>query len=313
MLPVLQVSSPLALHAHRAVVIFNPTAGKGRRKRLEKVLTYLSASDLVPRLLETGRAGDAEAMARELELTHEHLLLVAGGDGTINEAINGLMRRPPNQERPLLGIVPLGTANVLAKELGLPSDPKGLVDLFIRGEVRVIGLGRANERYFAQMAGVGFDAHVVANINPAEKRRLRQGAYVLESLRQLGRFAFPPYRMTSAQGERTAFSIVAARGQLYGGPFPLARQAGHDKSDLSFALFGRAGSRAVLRYGLDLLCRRLPENQQLEFISASEALIEGPIGDPVQGDGDIIAHLPVRLTAIPAALRILAPLEGRRA
>lgn len=295
---------PAAARVRRVAVIFNPTAGKQRRRRLDETLSALTTAGLTITLRETAAAGDAWKLAAAVTVPEADALLVAGGDGTINEAVNGLLQ----SKRGLpLGIVPLGTANVLAGELNLPRTPEALAQVIPLGRRRWIALGRANGRYFVQMAGVGFDAQVVEHLNLALKRRLRQGAYVIESLRQMRRFDFPKYRILLGSEVIETRSAIITLGRSYGGPFLLAPQAGHETAAFQLCLFDRGGPWSVLRYGQALLRGKLPQAAGFHCQAAQRLSIEGPAGDPVQGDGDIIARLPVSLEHLPMALQVLVP------
>ena len=129
---------------------------------------------------------------------HNLVLAVAGGDGTINEAVNGLIAAAGTaQAAPLpLAIVPLGTANVLAREIGQAISSGAAAETALRGQARQVYLGQANGRCFTIMAGVVFDAHVVANVSLGLKRRIGKLAYVWEALRQLFLFPYARYRVT---------------------------------------------------------------------------------------------------------------------
>src|SRR5262249_60700955 len=144
------------------------------------------------------------------------LLVIAGGGGTINEAVNGLLSRGGGAASPL-ALVPLGTANVLANEIGLVTAPAAVARTIARGAAVRAYVGIANGRCFTAMAGAGFDAHVVAHVSLRLKRLLGKGAYVLESLRQLWRFPFPRYRVTIDGQSYDAASVIVAKGHYYGG------------------------------------------------------------------------------------------------
>lgn len=287
----------------RPLVIFNPTAGSRRRRRLETFLAALRAGGAAPLLRETTGVGDARRLAFTAAAEGADALLVAGGDGTINEAINGLLDAGTGLP---LGLLPLGTANVLAGELSLPRDPARAAAVVLAGRRRTVALGEANGRAFALMAGVGFDAAVVANLSLALKRRLRQGAYALETLSQAFRFGFPRYRVVTAEGAvLEARSVIACKAARYGGPFTLARQASHDRPTLTLALFQQGGPLAVLRFGLALVTGRVHRCRGVRLVETAAAEVEGPAGEPVQGDGDVIARLPLRLGVRPDALEVL--------
>ena len=280
------------------LVIFNPTAGRRRARRIAAALRGMRAAGIGFLLRRTEGRGDAEHLAREAG--PGTTVVVAGGDGTANEAANGLLAAGGGR----LALIPLGTANVLAAELGIEGASGGIAALKAGGELSYRP-GLANGRGFLMMAGVGFDAHVVAGIAPRAKRLLGKAAYVLEMLRQLRRFPFPNYRVTVDGTTRQAASVVVARGHFYAGRFVLAPTARLDQAMLHVCLFHDAGRLAVLRYAIALGLGRISRGPGLEILVGRQILIEGPVGDPVQGDGDIIARLPVLITLSPTAIDLV--------
>lgn len=292
--------------ARDAVVIFNPTAGARRERRLAAVLARLEAAGMSCRVAGTAARGDAERLAREAgdDDTPPGLVIAAGGDGTINEVVNGLMA---SASPPPLAILPLGTANVLAAEIGLPVSSDAVAAAILGGRRLDISVARVNGRCFLLMAGVGFDAHVVAGVDSAVKRRLGKGAYVLESARQMWRFGFPRYRVTIDGASHEAASVVVARSRFYGGRHLAAPEARLDSDSFQVCLFERGGRGAVLRYGLALVTGRLPGCAGYCIRTGRRVTIEGPVGDPVQADGDVVAHLPAEIDLAPRRLSLIVP------
>ena len=225
----------------RLLVIHNPTAGRARRRRLDATLEALELLGCTTALRPTRRAGDGEVLAREVCPDDGDLVIAAGGDGTINEVVNGLLATRPNGGALPLAILPLGTANVLANELGLDSTPDTLARAIASGPIQPIALGRAGQRYFVSMAGVGFDAHVVASVNLDLKRRIGKAAYVLESLRQLATFPFPGYRLSIDGHKRVVASAIVTRGRYYGGRYLCAPKARHSPSVVASLHFRTVG------------------------------------------------------------------------
>lgn len=295
----------------RLLVVFNPTAGRRRQGRLAATLRHLASAGCDLALRETAARGDAERFAREAAaLTNgaaADLFVVAGGDGTINEAVNGLIAGRNGVPLPLLAVVPLGTANVLAQEIGLSMIPAAIARDIASGAPRAIHVGAANGRCFTMMAGVGFDAHVVAGVSPTVKRRLGKAAYVLESLRQLFRFGFPRYRVTIDGRAHDAASVIVAKGHFYGGRFVCAPAARLEAPEFQVCLFERGGRWNAIRYALALALGRLPRLGDYRIVPGRSVVIEGPAGDPVQGDGDIIARLPVSIELVAQPLRLVVP------
>jgi YegS/Rv2252/BmrU family lipid kinase len=289
-----------------ALVIFNPTAGWRRRRRLDTTLRLLREAGVVCELAETRGRGDAEALAREAAdaARPPSLVIAAGGDGTINEVANGLIA---GLAPPPLAILPLGTANVLAAEIDLATTPEAVAAAILGRRCLDMPVARANNRAFLLMAGAGFDAHVVEGVRPAVKRLLGKGAYVLETGCQMLRFRFPRYRVTVDGVEYHAASVVVARGRFYGGRHLAAPDARLDADGFQVCLFERGGRLAVLRYGAALLFGRLPKAAGYRIVPGRHVTVEGPAGDPVQADGDIIARLPVRIDLAPRRLSLVVP------
>jgi YegS/Rv2252/BmrU family lipid kinase len=289
----------------RVLVIYNPTAGQWRRRRLWATLRDLEQRGCSLALYQTARAGDAETKAAGIAGEDFDIVVAAGGDGTINEVANGLIRAPG--PIPPLAIIPLGTANVLAQEIGLRGRPAAIAAAIADGAHITMHLGQANGRHFIMMAGVGFDAHVVANVDLALKRRTGKVAYVLETLAQALRYGFPACRV-SINGEiRNARSVVVCNGRHYGGPFIAAPDASLDAPVFQVCLLERGGWRHVLRYGAALVMGRLGALPDVQILSARSVRIEGEEGLPVQGDGDVIATLPVTITVADKTLDLVVP------
>jgi len=300
-----------AARGRRLTVVFNPTAGARRRGRLQATLDLLRRSGCNVALRATAAKGDAEAIAREVGAANglsTDMLVIAGGDGTINEAVNGLLANANGV--PPLALVPLGTANVLAAEIGLSLAPGDVARAITGGIAARAYIGVANGRCFTAMAGVGFDAHVVANVSLRLKRRLGKGAYVLESLRQLFRFDFPRYRVTVDGQEFDAASVIVAKGHFYAGRFVCAPDARIDAPEFHVCLFERGGRWNALRYALALAAGRLHRLPDFRVVRGHSVTIDGPAGDPVQGDGDIIAALPVDIGVAPRQLHLIVPTAG---
>ncbi|MCW2245409.1 YegS/Rv2252/BmrU family lipid kinase [Azospirillum fermentarium] len=295
----------------RLLVIHNPVAGARRARRLAAVIAALGERHGAEvTVWATTRRGDAEAMGRSLTpASGWDAVAVAGGDGTINEAINGIMagNAAAPWAPPPFAVVPLGTANVLAHELGLPFDAAGVADTLALGRVQPVHLGTANGRCFAMMAGVGLDAHVVDGVDPALKRRIGKGAYALETLRRLARPRGGRYRVTVGNTVHEVAAAIAANGHFYGGTFVCAPDARLAEPTLHLCRFERFGRWNALRYVAGVttgLVRRFPD---VPVAPVTALRIDGPAGEPVQGDGDIIARLPVDIGLHPRTLPVLVP------
>jgi YegS/Rv2252/BmrU family lipid kinase len=288
------------------MLIHNPTAGRGRG-RLQTTLARLRGLGSVPEVWATASRGEAEALARAAVERGYDLVVAAGGDGTVNEVVNGLA----GSGLPL-ALLPLGTANVLAIEIGLDLAPDALAQTILHGAQVDVCLGRIRGadgvvRLFTTSAGAGADAHAVASVDLVGKKVLGTGAYYAEMARQLLVFPFPNYRITVEGTTYDAASVVVSNGRYYAGQYVLAPDADIAEPSFQICLFERGGRLAALRYVMALQMDRLAEEPDYRIVTARKARIEGPAGDPVQADGDIVAALPVDIEILPGALRLLMP------
>ena len=295
----------------RLLVIYNPAAGQRCRRRFEAVLAALRARGCRLDLRQTAAPGDAEALARAADPGAADVIVAAGGDGTVNEVVNGLAAPggPGGAQGGSLplALLPLGTANVLAAEIGLAPDPAALARTIAQGPARPVALGQANGRLFSVMLGVGFDAQVVDGVDQGLKRRVGKGAYLWEAARLLRRFDFPEYRVSLDGASHSAASVIVANGHFYGGHFVCAPEARLEEPLFQVCLFTRPGAWNALRYAAALGLGRLGRLPDYRVLPGREVRIEGPEGDPAQGDGDIIARLPVSARVLPEALKIVMP------
>lgn len=301
-----------AFDVRRLLVIHNPTAGGRRARRLRAVVARLEARGIGVTVRPTGRRGDAEEFARSADPAEVDAVVAAGGDGTINEVINGLAAHA-KAGRPLpLGIVPMGTANVLAAELGLTMDAERIATAIASGRRTTIWPAQANGRVFSLMAGAGLDARVVERVDPRVKRLIGKGAYVAETLVQLATRPDHRYRVTLDDGEAQELaSVIVAKGHFYGGRFICAPDARLTEPELHVCLFPRGGRLNALRYVWGVTAGRLARFPDYRVVTARRVRIEGPAGDglfadAVQGDGDVLARLPVEITLAGWRLPVLA-------
>jgi len=303
------LSDSLTSQARSLTVIYNPAAGQRRGAFFTRVLAALEEQGWRAELRTTAGPGDASAMAAAAARDGRARIAVAGGDGTIHEAVNGLASVPPRagQTRPLLGIIPLGTANVLAQEIGLPLRPRSVADCLAGRRELDVRLGRLGESYFLLMAGAGFDAEVVASVSPALKRRFGKGAYVWESLRQGFLYGFPELELELDGVPAKARSLIVARARHYGGSFVLSEAAGLETDSLQAFLFEKAGPLSVLRYSLALMLGRLERTEGLRRLPVSSLRILGPAGLPLQADGDSVGTTPIEIGLSERRLRLLIP------
>ncbi|MGH1480651.1 MAG: diacylglycerol/lipid kinase family protein [Geminicoccales bacterium] len=296
------MSDILRRKAKRVLVIANPAAGRAYRRYLDTILQALRDRGCDPAMQTTSAPGDAERHAQNIDFTDVDVLAIAGGDGTINEVLNGLQAAAPP-----LAIIPIGTANVLAAEVGLGSTANSIADTIAHGEARRICLGLANGRRFAVMASLGLDAEVVRHVSLDLKRYIGKGAYVIETMRQLFCFDPPAYELSINGKTHHAYGVIIANGRYFGGRFVVAPNASIRKPCFDVCYSTNGGKVAAVRYLAAMIQGRLAEREDYRILEAPHLRIEGPVGANVQADGDIITHLPAVIDIEPDAVEIMFP------
>jgi len=280
------------------IVIYNPTAGPRRVHRLWDVLDILSGNGVRVRLMETANAGHATSLAAEAAAGGAPLVVAAGGDGTIAEVAAGLAG-----SRTAMGIIPLGTANVLSQELNLPYLPRDIAAALAFRRTRTLWPGMASSpggnRLFVQMLGVGLDAQVVHALPRSLKRVFGRGAYVAQTLREMLRYEYRPIHIRLDGDLAEAGSVIISKGRLYAGNYMLAPDAVSNLPGFSVALFGANGPCAALLYGAALPLNLLPRAPGMRLVRASQ--VEILDAGPAQADGDPAGAAPmmIRDAAMP--------------
>lgn len=286
------------------IVVFNPTAGRRRAQLLWRVLDVMVANGMRLELVKTTQPRHAEALARCAAEAGARMIVAAGGDGTIAEVASGLLGSDAK-----LGVIPLGTANVLAHELALPFTPQAVAAALAFGRTRRIWPGvmvsPEGSRLFVQMLGVGFDAQVVHHLSPRLKRVCGRAAYVLQTLRELPRYRFDPIRVKVDEKEYQASSVVLTKGCLYAGQYRLALDAHPSEPGFSVVLFQRAGAGAAMVYGAALPLNMLPHTTGICRVRALKVEIRSVRQMPAQADGDAAGFAPLTVTDAPVPIPIV--------
>lgn len=287
----------------RARLIYNPASGRClARSKIGAILERLARHGIAAEACATGGPGQATSLAREAKQAGADLVIAYGGDGTINEVICGIAR----SEIPL-GIIPGGTANVLAKELGIPRDAEAAAEAIASGLPRRINIGLAGERYFHSMAGVGVDASIVKNLNLKLKDALGIGAYWIEGLKHFFTYKLPPFTISKDGVEHRATFAIIGNARNYGGNFVLTPYA-----DLSEALFDVCAftTSSKARYamfiplgffGAHVRCR------DVLYFKAESLAAESEEEVYVQVDGELAGKLPMEFTVVPEGLTVIVP------
>jgi diacylglycerol kinase (ATP) len=312
------LDSPMTFALRNALLIHNPNAGnggKGRRIMLDEARRIFASGGIEVDLMETIGPGDATEIARRAVDEGRQLVIACGGDGTLNEIVNGLAAQKIGHRVPL-ALLPGGTANVLAKELDLPWDIPSAAEKLVRGKVKEVALGLATpleqpekKKYFLSVGGAGPDGMIVYSIDLDLKARLGILAYWWQGVREVFRYQFPHFRVVTGDEKLDASLVIVGRTKNYGGPFKIT--TGADLYEDQFevmALTTQSGLR-YLSYLPSLWLGDLRETEGVHFWKAETLVCEPLDKDPLyaQVDGEPLARLPVEFKIIPRALKLLVP------
>jgi YegS/Rv2252/BmrU family lipid kinase len=282
------------------LVILNPAA-RGQRARRQRARVEALAGDSV--ICATSKSGEAEGLARRGAQEGFERIVAAGGDGTIHEVINGLAGSDA-----ALGLLPMGTMNVFATELGLPThDLKRCWNIIERGHTRLVDLPSANGKHFAQLAGVGLDAQVVKETSMAMKRSFGPLSYLIQAAQIAARV--PPRLVIESENasiDEGSFVLVG-NGRLYGGPFPFFKHAILDDGLLDVVVFKRLGYLEIIRYLQNVLFSSEIRAPEVEYFQTRHLRVTSDQDVPVELDGELVGACPVEFRVQKQSLRVLTP------
>lgn len=289
--------------AKSATIVANPRARGMRRFDSEEALRRLEAQGFEARLeLPDSPAGTAKA-AREAAERGDALVFVLGGDGTVRLAAGELAG-----SESALAVLPGGTANVWAKEAGIPRNLLKALDAHLDGQQVTMDLGRANGEPFLLMAGIGWDAQIAATVTPTLKRQLGVLAYVLHGIPMLHRLrtATLAWEAEDASAVEGVGLVVVSNTRLYGGILTFSPEASARDGQLDACIFTPANAVEALRQALKVVVRRHADDAGVRELRTSRFEVTTP-GIPVQLDGDVVGETPVALTVEQGAITMSVP------
>jgi len=296
------------------MLIFNPAAGwRDWREDLLEVVGYFAQQGWEITWRETWGPGDATTFAREAVAKGYDVTLAAGGDGTISEVVNGLAGTEV-----ALGVLPIGTGNVCAREMGLPlwgiirrDFLEEAAAALVEGRRRQVDVGRAGQHYFLLWAGVGLDAKVTEAIEPRTRTQKRWGtlAYAVAFAAVARDFKGASAKITiddETFWEQVIFVLVS-NAQLYGGIFRLTPQARLDDGLFDVCIFKGYDWSSTLGHATAILTGQYLNGPKVAYYRARRVVVETAVPLPVQLDGDPKAVTPIELEVVPKALTIIVP------
>jgi len=283
------------------IVILNPTAGSPEHVRSWQERVESLAGDCPVRV--TSHPGEAEELAQRAIDEGFTRIVAAGGDGTVNQVANGLADR-----KAALGVLPMGSVNVFAMELGLPlHNLRRCWDIIEDTNIRQIDLPIANGRYFVQLAGVGLDAQVVKETSLAFKRSFGPLSYLISAAQIAARQ--PPKLFIESEEtsvEEGSFVLVG-NGRLYGGPFPFFKHAIVDDGLFDVVVFKRLGYLEIVKYLQDVVFSSDIKVPEIEYFQTRQLRITSEQDVPLELDGELAGNCPVDFRIRGKALRVLTP------
>ena len=294
----------------QAILISNPKTGRYASRRLrpvQELASRLETLGIKVDLKLTGGPGDAAEIAARAARNGASDVIVAGGDGTINEAIQGLAGTGAR-----LAIIPRGTANVLARELGLPLDDEQAIAVVVRGKSRKIYLGLAiddttNEaRHFVLMAGIGIDASVVRRVQPSLKKRIGKGAFWVSGLSHLATWDPRPFTLEIEDQTYTATFAAIGKSAKYGGDLAITPGARLDQREFEICIIETTSRLRYLHLLSYAMRNGMPRDKpEVRFVNAVSVKARGDA--QVQVDGELIGQLPMRFEIAPHSLEVIVP------
>jgi diacylglycerol kinase (ATP) len=295
----------------RAILIANPLAGSyaQRTNQLADTIAYLRQQNWQATLQYTQQAGDARRLARVAVEQGVDVVIAVGGDGTINEIIQELAG-----SETALGVIPGGTINVWAREVGIPQDIAAARAILVNGQTRRIDLGRINDRYFLLMAGIGMDGEITHVVEKKPPKRFGVLGYLFVSVWQV--FGYPAFRVALEIDERTvkttALQIVVGNTQLYAGAFKYTWQARCDDGLLDICIVRPRSVADRVVTALHFLLRRAQKQQSILYETGRHIKLHTRRPIAIQIDGDPFGYteksqIPTQITVDPGILKVIVP------
>ncbi len=292
-------------------LIFNPTARGEKARRFHQYLESIG-SDCVLKL--TTAPGSAKTLAAEAVRAGYRTVIAAGGDGTLNEVLNGIASEPKGLEQTALAVLPLGTVNVFAKEIRMPERLPSAWEVIRRGREAVLDLpfvvpangSSLERRYFLQMAGAGLDARSIELVNWEFKKKLGQMAYVIAGAQALsGKQSMIHVRGGghTASGEL----ILIGNGRFYAGRIPIFHQADYSDGVLDVCVFPKVNWQLLPRYAWGFFSGQLFKPSEMRYFQASEIELTSESKAPVQVEGELAGTVPIKVLLQPKAIRVILP------
>jgi diacylglycerol kinase (ATP) len=286
-----------------AVLLANPTAGTFKEQDIQKIQDILKKRGLAVEVLLSQKRGEIETHAkRSLELSPE-MVFVVGGDGTFNEAVNGLI----HSDIPV-AFIPSGTSNVVAKELDIPEKINWAVKNALGGEMHRISLGKITNdsgllRYFIMMAGSGYDAETVYSVSNRLKKISGKGSFIISGIKVLRKYDPPPITVTAHGAESVGYTVIVGNGSCYAGKFRMTPDASLFSPYFYVYVIKKKTRFSIFKTIMKLLNTSHIRSKDISYFRTQSLSLEG--SSHIQVDGDYLGRLPVDIEIERECLTIL--------
>jgi YegS/Rv2252/BmrU family lipid kinase len=289
------------------ILISNPAARRASTKKFDAASAFLREKGFETKIIMTEKSNDATRLAGEAVSEKPYAIVAAGGDGTINEVINGMVK----SDVPL-AILPLGTTNVLAKELGIPEEITAALEVVVSKSARNVSLGKielgpdtdsATSRYFCLMAGIGFDGKAVHDVNESIKKKAGKAAYIWSGIKNFLHYS-PNQLFYEIDGkEYTGYCSITGKASRYGGNFMITPDANLSEPVLYTCIFQGNKRSDLFRYVFKSVTGSLLKERDIIYIKSTSLEVLGKAH--VQIDGDYLGVTPAKITVEKDALKII--------
>ncbi len=285
----------------KTLLIINPTSGKAAAKMMHLIERTLAAFPSVT-IMKTKKKGDAALFAKKASAER---ILIAGGDGTINEVLNGVMNNP-RKKKPTLGIIPLGTSNMVARAFGIPGDIDKALTIIEKGKKQWVDVGKANKRYFLIGAGVGVDAAMYKNVQPLLKKIFGEIAYHVALVKTI--LTHDPQELTLHLGGKKIpcyYALVCNIGK-FTEILEILPNSKPDDGFLDVIIFQNKDIMNQFKYCLSLATKKHAYFSDVKIFRTKQVQITGKDA-MVHCDAELIGKTPVKIGCIPHAISIFVP------
>lgn len=287
-------------------LIYDPISGGGiGEEYINDVIEKLRNNKVDIDLHSTKKVGDAKEVARGIKESEFDVLAIMGGDGTINEVINGLL----STNIPI-AIIPSGIANVFANEVGISKNPLKACEAIYEGSLYGVDLGKINDGYFLSLASIGFDSYVLKNTPLSLKRKYGKLAYMYTGIKTI--FSYKPspiyVKIEGIKEDKICYFMVIGNVSIYGEPYvKMTHKASVTDGLLDVCLFKKKNPINYFRYFLGAILRLHTQFPDVEYFQTEKLHVESEKTLMVEVDGDVWGELPTTFSILKNRLKILLP------